>query len=236
MSFICLPTFTGIYNTGLPTAGPWSVALLNDVRASFSCTINTGTDIITTSAAHGYVNTQRVVVQTTGTMPTSTPQITNTGVYYVKNSGSPTATDFQVSATPGGAAINFTAGGTGVLSISDVALDQLTQSAPLSAGEIISKELSSGAYQGLTVRPTATVPAFTLNTSNPRNQTTATAVIDNSAGTGDITFNAAVLILGGSTTIGNTTGDGVAIQTFHTPQVVPAGQSLTLQMIMRFGN
>jgi hypothetical protein len=76
--------------------------------------IDTGTNVLTFGAAHGYTVGQRVVWSTTGTLPS----VTGTALQVVEPVyvlTAPTATTMTVSRTPGGAAIDFTGTGTGSL-------------------------------------------------------------------------------------------------------------------------
>jgi hypothetical protein len=68
--------------------------------------IDTGTDYLTTAAAHGYSDNQTVMINYNSTAPGGLDYSTT---YYVRN---PTATTFQLSTTSGGAAIDITSGGT----------------------------------------------------------------------------------------------------------------------------
>lgn len=76
--------------------------------------IDTGTNVLTFGAAHGYVPGNRVVWSTSGTLPA----VTGTALQVVEPVyvlTTPTATTLTVSRTPGGAAIDFTGTGTGSL-------------------------------------------------------------------------------------------------------------------------
>lgn len=75
-------------------------------------TVVAATDVITTSSAHGLnVNEPVYVTNSGGALPVSTPQIAINTLYYVKTT--PAATTLTLSATPGGATIDFTGTGTG---------------------------------------------------------------------------------------------------------------------------
>lgn len=77
--------------------------------------INTGTNVITCSASHGYTAGQRVVLATTGTLPSVTgTALSLTEVYYVL---SPSGADLKLARTSGGTEIDFTGTGTGTLSM-----------------------------------------------------------------------------------------------------------------------
>ncbi len=73
--------------------------------------IDTGTDVVTTSSAHGLVNGNVVTINASA-LPTSTPQVAVDTPYYVISA---TSNTLQLAETPGGAAINFTSTGTSVV-------------------------------------------------------------------------------------------------------------------------
>jgi len=75
-------------------------------------TVVAATDVITTSSAHGLsLNDPVLVSNSGGALPASTPQIVINIPYYVKTI--PSSTTLTLSATPGGAVIDFTGTGTG---------------------------------------------------------------------------------------------------------------------------
>ena len=75
--------------------------------------IDTGTNVITTTGAHGYVDNQRIHVWTTGTYPTvSGAAITSLEVYFVRFVD---ATHFALRRTSGGADVDLTSAGTGTI-------------------------------------------------------------------------------------------------------------------------
>ncbi len=76
-------------------------------------TISQATPGVVTLTAHGFIAGQAVTFSTTGALPTG---LTAGTVYYVRSAGL-TANEFTVSATPGGAAVNTTAAGTGTHSV-----------------------------------------------------------------------------------------------------------------------
>lgn len=75
--------------------------------------INTGTNVVTCTASHGYSAGQRLVMATTGTLPavTGTALSVHEAVYVL----SPSGADLKLSRTAGGAEIDFTSAGTGTL-------------------------------------------------------------------------------------------------------------------------
>jgi len=80
--------------------------ILNSVTRS--CTVDAGTDTFT-AATHGLSNGNAIKFRSSGTLPAGIAEPT---IYYVVNK---TANTFEVSETTGGAAVNVTSAGTGVL-------------------------------------------------------------------------------------------------------------------------
>lgn len=71
-------------------------------------TVNTGTDVVTTSGAHGLGVDDQFTATTTTTLPA--PLVSGT-TYYVKTA--PSSTTLTLAATPGGTTIDLTTTGTG---------------------------------------------------------------------------------------------------------------------------
>jgi predicted secreted protein len=82
--------------------------------SSFTGTVNTGTDVWTT-AAHSWSKPQPIRFSTSGTLPTSTPQIVAGNTYFAGVASTTTFTVHQTAAaaTAGTGAIDFTAAGSG---------------------------------------------------------------------------------------------------------------------------
>lgn len=78
--------------------------------------INTGTNVVTMSASHGWSAGQRVILSTTGTLPSvgSGAALSVHEAVYVL---SPSGADLQLARTAGGAAIDLSSSGTGTLTI-----------------------------------------------------------------------------------------------------------------------
>ncbi len=91
------------------TTGTPLVSVLTTVGANYAVTANSGTDAFTTALVHGMDANTKVVFAAT-TMPTG---LTAGTTYYVVG-GTIGANTFQVSATSGGAAVNFSTNGTAV--------------------------------------------------------------------------------------------------------------------------
>ena len=73
--------------------------------------INTGTDVITMTASHGWVANEPVKVQATTTIPAG---LNANETYYVR---SPSGADLELAQTPGGAAVDITSAGAGTITL-----------------------------------------------------------------------------------------------------------------------
>jgi hypothetical protein len=85
------------------------------VTARTISSIDTGTNVVTVGAAHGWAAGQRLAIATTGTLPAVTGDALSIHepVYVL----SPSGATLQLARTPGGAAIDFTGSGTGTLTL-----------------------------------------------------------------------------------------------------------------------
>jgi hypothetical protein len=85
---------------------------------ALTATINTGTDVITT-ATHGLTTGRPIKLSTTGTLPTSTPQVKAGSIYFVGYQGTTTFKLYasNADAVAGINAIDFSTAGTGTLSV-----------------------------------------------------------------------------------------------------------------------
>jgi hypothetical protein len=187
-------------------------AFLLDTRVTFPFTVNTGTDVIT-ATGHTYVNGQRVrVSQSGGALPS--PLVADTD-YYVRD----VATDTL--------AIDITTAGSGTLTITDVALNNRVE---LTA-EFVRKEIAD--YYGLTNRPLviiSTDPVFYTESAVDYYRMLTSVAIDNTIGVGDLVFNQVVLIRGGTSSQGNTTGAVAFFDDLLATKTILAGQSDTLSV------
>jgi hypothetical protein len=189
------------------------VLLLNDTRSVFAFTADTN-DTTITATAHDYIlNTPvQVAVSGGGTLPA--PLVTGT-TYYVRD----VATDtFKLSTTIDGAAIDITTLGTGTFSITDLTLDSKLGTVALYKR----KELTD--YQGLGVRPTVVFSDAPVVGSTAI-AITKTIALNNMTGVGDLSFDKFLLIRGGSSAIGNTTGTPAILGVASSQVVIIAGQA-----------
>lgn len=88
-----------------------SVARLFHIKTEGTATMPVASPGVVTRAAHGLDNGDEIIPSTTGTLPTG---LTSGNSYFVINK---TTDTFQVAATPGGTAINFTGSPSGTHSI-----------------------------------------------------------------------------------------------------------------------
>lgn len=85
------------------------------VSARAISSINTGTNVITCGASHGWSAGQRLLIQTTGTLPSvsGVALSSNEAVYVL----SPSGADLKISRTAGGTEIDLTGSGSGTITL-----------------------------------------------------------------------------------------------------------------------
>lgn len=92
----------------------WGYSIANvSLTAKTVSAVDTGTETLTTSTAHGFSADDKVVFRSSGAVPATLVAGTQ---YFVLAAGL-TSTQFRVSATSGGAAINLTDAGTGTITV-----------------------------------------------------------------------------------------------------------------------
>lgn len=112
---IASTTITGIgTNTRINTTQNSTLSSLERLIIQDVVTLDFTTNTFTMAFNHGIVNNDRVFlnVYTVGDVGTLPPELNETTEYFVINSG---ATTFQLSLTQGGAAVNFSTNGTGII-------------------------------------------------------------------------------------------------------------------------
>lgn len=208
------------FENDYPVGDTFRVILIADSRSAYAFTVNASSDVLTTSSNHDYnAGTTRVQFSSTGSLPASTPQIVP-------------ATDYIVDTVPGantltvktvdGTAINFTGAGTGTHTITDVAPGAKTNS----TAEWVRKEVPD--YDGLAGRPTWTPIAASIDETTGVVTIQNSTSIDNSAGTGGISFNMGLLIKGGSASRGDITGEVSDYHDFEVTQLIAAGSTASI--------
>lgn len=133
--------------TGSGTAGHARFYQSDDSTGGIECSVggsnpmtavNTTSEVITLLAAHGWSADTEVelFLEPAGVLPTSTPQVAERTSYYIR---SPSGADTQLAATPGGAAINFTAAGSGWrLKLASTAIALSSVDGSVAAGNTVS--------------------------------------------------------------------------------------------------
>ncbi len=217
MALTGFPTNTEIVlsQTELYFNQSFNVVLLDDQRSVFNFTA--ALDDTITATGHDYILNTPVQVDVSGGGTLPAPLVAGT-TYYVRDAATNT---FKLSATIGGAAINITTVGTGLFTITDLALDSKLGTVAL----FVRKEIDS--YEGLTVRPTVTFDAAPVVGLNSISISKAIALNNNSS-PNDILFNAFLLVRGGTSARGNTTGDPAIYVPLPSTAVVLAGQTDSL--------
>ncbi|MFB2832994.1 hypothetical protein [Floridanema evergladense] len=196
-----------------PTSGVnFHVALVLDNRSTFTFTANASTDVITTSANHDFLTNMPITVSGAN-LPAP---LTATGTYYARDI---TANTFKLALTAGGVAIDLTTAGTGVMTCSDVALNETYTD----LSWWVRKEISS--YQGVGNRQVFTPVAPTIDWVNKFVRIQQTVAFNNTSGSLGIVFDKALLIRGGSATRGNTTGLFDSYWAFSGSQTIAATEN-----------
>ncbi len=112
-----------VQSTNWTSIGPKSVS-----------NVNTGTNVITTSSAHGWSVGQKVHYYTTGTYPADAIGSLNAlDIYYVKTA--PAENTLTLARTSGGAEIDFTSAGSGTHTISTASYSSTTHALYFGPGE-----------------------------------------------------------------------------------------------------
>ena len=207
-----------------PTSGTnFHVALILDNASAFTFTADATTNVLTTSVNHDFVTNLPITVSGAN-LPAP---LTATTVYYVRDV---TSNSFKLSLSAGGTAIDLTTAGTGVMTCSDLPLDETYTD----LSYWIRKEVAS--YQAITNRQVFTPVAPTINWTLKTVKIENTIYFDNSAGTLGIVFNKALLIRGGNATRGNTTGLFDSYWSFTGSQTIAAGENRGLKIPLELKN
>lgn len=193
----------------------FNVILLDDLRSVFNFTA--ALDDTITATGHDYTLNTPVQVDVSGGGTLPAPLVAST-TYYVRDAATNT---FKLSATIDGAAINITTVGTGLFTITDLALDSKLGTVAL----YVRKEIPD--YEGLVVRPTLTFDAAPTVGLTSISISKAIA-LNNVSSANDILFNAFLLVRDGDSAIGNTSGDPAIYVPLLETAVVLAGQTDTL--------
>ena len=193
--------------------------LLDNQQSIFDFTVDPVTDVFT-AVGHDFINGLPVTVSVTsgGALPSP---LVEANTYYVRD----VATDtFKLTATLGGAAIDTTTAGVGILSVFDIPLSVSTRT----IAEMVRKEISD--YVGLVNRPiiTITSPLITTSTSVSFEED---VTVSNATGLTDLPLiNAVCLVRGGSATPYTTTGDPAVYSNLESAILVLAGRTNTIRV------
>lgn len=192
-------------STIYPAATNFQLALLNTAANQQAITAGAVSGTTITKTAHKFVIGQALTTNA------------NLGTWLagqVRYVVAATANTFQVSTTPGGAAVSLT-GATATISdlplVNPIHLNPAQPQLPAwdepqTVAAVLAKEIAS--YDGLATRPQvqrASAPVID-GAANTVTLTLNRATLNNTTGTGVVTFDAIAVLSGGSTTPGNTTG------------------------------
>lgn len=205
-----------------PSVGYGWVALLDTTTQSFTFTVDAGTDTLT-ATGHNFTNGTQVKVSSTTTLPA--PLVAGT-TYYVINTATNT---LKLSATSGGSAIDITSTGTGTHTVEDVRLNVGVSA----VAQWVRKEV---AYQGTMARQQYTPLSAVEDLPNSRVFSPEVSLTFNNDGAASVVFDGAVLIKGGTSTAGNTTGTVDLFTLFDFPQTIAAGETRILKIPNIYAN
>lgn len=176
--------------------------------------INTTTDVLTTTAAHEWVNATRVRAASTGTIPTTSPQIDSATDYYVGVVDSDELALYLTAeeALIDSGRIDFTDTGSGTITLQEQALDRLDTLEVMVNHEVASSRLEYSSV-GFADPTTGLKPYkdYTL--------------------TEEITLRHWVLIVDGISTVGDFTGDKDYFHSYDADVTIPPeGKVLRVQL------
>jgi hypothetical protein len=160
-------------------------------------TVDISTNSITTTASHGFVLNDEIVLSANGGAGVTPTPIEANRPYFV--AGTITTTSFQLAAYPGGPAIDLTAAGSGTIYAKKLAWGRNVSITEVVATEVPNtnnyarKSIALGATTQSEIYQAYSVPSPTVV----------------SASGGSIIYDSYAFILGGSTTYGSTTGQVV---------------------------
>lgn len=176
------------------------LALVTDSLSTYTVTVDSGTDIFT-ATGHDFVNGTPVTFSNSGgELPGA---VSSSMVYFVVNAATNT---FKISESIGGAAVNITSNGSGINTVTEVAMSVSMANNYDDAGVVwdvmVRHEVAS--YQG------AARQSFSWGNAE-RGDILGTAIIPTVTAsiiptTGNITAYYAVLLRGANTTRGDSTG------------------------------
>lgn len=218
----------GRLETEFPTSTNFQVVFCNDTRNSINITAPDVSGSTITSTAHGFVNGQ--VVTTNASLGA------NWAVDATKYVINATANTFQVETTWGGGAIALTGA---TATIQDLPFAQpiyqnpadsaiINYKYPRTSAAYFVKEIAD--YDALVTRPQTTrVNAAVLDDANGEAYITLeNLTVDNQAGSITIIYDTILLLSGGSTTPGNTSG--TLLRVIKNPTTDTIGQAATREL------
>jgi hypothetical protein len=191
------------------------VAILDSVYPNRTVSsINTTTDVLTTTAAHEWVDATRVRIASTGTLPTTTPTVDTATDYYVGVVDSDELALYLTAADAiaDSGRIDFSDSGSGTITLQEQALDRLDTLEVMVNHEVASARLeySSVGFADVTTGLKA-YKEYTL--------------------TEEITLRHWVLIVDGVSTVGDVTGDKDYFHSYDADVTIPPeGKVLRVQL------
>lgn len=198
-----------------PTGTVGYIALLDSTYPNRTVSsVNTTTDVLTATAAHGWVDATRVRIASTGTLPTTSPTIDSATDYYV---GVVDSDELALYLTAADAIadtsrIDFSDSGSGTITLQEQALDRLDTLEVMVNHEVASSRLEYSS----------------VGSADP---TTGLKPYKDFTITEEITLRHWVLIVDGTSTVGDVTGDKDYFHSYDSDVTIPPeGKVLRVQL------
>jgi hypothetical protein len=215
-----------------PNTGTYGyLLLLDNTFASGTCTANASTDVIT-ATAHGLVDYTIIRFSTTGTLPAGISPVTN---YWIFDVGTD---DFKIASSYANAltntAIDIADTGTGTHSFEEQPFSEDNFNdgfIPLPV--LVNHELSHADYARFVI---TSLGASAID--NNLNRVQKSAISNTQSVTGGnptLDFRYWLLVEGGTSTIGDTTGDNDLLHDYGSTQSILNGESRTIETYLILG-
>lgn len=219
----------------LPSSGTDGyLVLLDDLTGSATLSaINTSTDVITTSAAHGFATGTRIrfALGVGAVIPAATPTLNTTTDYYFRSLSSTTGALYETlaDAEADTGRIDFSDAGSGTITLNEQELSGGTVGDTVidAIAVLVNHEIDHPDYSRFAVTDLSTAsgglkPVYDVNQSvNSPN--------------GDLTVRSVIYLQGGTSTPGDDTGDLAGFYTLA-PVTITEGNSKTINVTIGLRN
>lgn len=197
-----------------------AILLEENPTAIAGVTANAGTDVLT-ATGHDFVNGTRIKFTTTGTLPAGLSTAITYRVVNISGSTFKVALEANYNKVnrTASSAVDITDTGTGTHSVTEQAFDESLDS---DVDLFVRKEVAS--YQGSSRQSSSALPAATISGTGAAIAQQTFMFVPT---TGTVTFRYCLFIKGGSATLGNTTGEVLAIRDEGTTKTLTTGSNYT---------